>query len=309
MDLTPANLQGMFTNFSTLFAQGYRAPTPWWSKVAQMVPSNSEQNIYGWMGKIPTLRKWVGPRVAQNVAARSYTLVNEDFELTEQIDRNKILDDQYGIYAPTVEMMGWQAAKWPDQQLTTKLQANTDLLYDGVAFFSGSHPVNINDASLGTQSNDFTTSPLTNNNYATVRQNMMAFKGDDGQPLSIMPNLLVVPPQLEYVARTILNADFIAPAAIGPMSGQVGAATNVLKGSADLLVAPELANEPTRWYLFDTSRPIRPLLFQQRQAPNFVYRNQPTDDNVFWQKSFVYGVDARAAFGYALWFLAARATA
>ena len=60
----------------------------------------------------------------------------------------------------------------------------------------------------------------------------------------------------------------------------------------------------TAWYLFDTSRAIKPVIFQDRKKPNFVAKTAETDDNVFDRKEFVYGVDSRCNVGFGLWQLA-----
>lgn len=64
------------------------------------------------------------------------------------------------------------------------------------------------------------------------------------------------------------------------------------------------SNSGTPWYLLDLSRAIKPFIFQERKKPVFVSKTQVTDDNVFWQDQFVYGVDARRNAGYGLWQLA-----
>ncbi|GGG30961.1 head protein [Caldovatus sediminis] len=66
--------------------------------------------------------------------------------------------------------------------------------------------------------------------YKAAREALMAMKGDHGRPLGIMPNLLVVPPALEGSALEILNAERDA-----------AGATNVYRGTAELLVVPWLA--------------------------------------------------------------------
>lgn len=58
------------------------------------------------------------------------------------------------------------------------------------------------------------------------------------------------------------------------------------------------------WYVMDLSRAIKPVLFQDRKAPNFVAKTAETDDNVFDRKEFVYGVDMRRNVGFGLWQLA-----
>jgi phage major head subunit gpT-like protein len=75
---------------------------------------------------------------------------------------------------------------------------------------------------------------LNTTNYAAARAVMMQFNNEDGEPLGIRPNLLVVPPALESQAKEILMADLLG------VSG-AGSKTNVWKGTAELLVVPWLS--------------------------------------------------------------------
>lgn len=74
---------------------------------------------------------------------------------------------------------------------------------------------------------------LTAANYATARAAMMSQKNDEGMPLGIVPTHLVVPPALEEDALKILNAETVISGAT-PI-------TNVWRGSAKLLMVPQLA--------------------------------------------------------------------
>jgi phage major head subunit gpT-like protein len=60
----------------------------------------------------------------------------------------------------------------------------------------------------------------------------------------------------------------------------------------------------TAWYLLDTTRAIRSLIFQRRSMPQLVRQDRPDDENYFMRKKFRYGVDYRGAAGYGLWQLA-----
>lgn len=60
----------------------------------------------------------------------------------------------------------------------------------------------------------------------------------------------------------------------------------------------------TPWYLLATKEIIRPIIFQERQKPDFVSLDKPTDTNVFAQKKFIYGVDSRCNVGYGFWQMA-----
>ena len=58
------------------------------------------------------------------------------------------------------------------------------------------------------------------------------------------------------------------------------------------------------WFLLDTSRAIKPLIFQLRRNYKFVAQNKDTDENVFMRDEYIYGVDARCNVGFGLWQLA-----
>lgn len=55
------------------------------------------------------------------------------------------------------------------------------------------------------------------------------------------------------------------------------------------------------WYLIDTSRVIKPLIFQDREAAKITPKTSLTDDNVFMQDEFVWGAKRRCAAGFGAW--------
>ena len=280
-------------------------PEPWADKVAMFVPSDTELETYGWMDRIPAMRQWVGSRTVQNAPLRSRSVTNLDWELTEAIPRNKFLDDKLGLYSNIAKNMGYQARKLHDQQLAALIMAGiTTTGFDGVNFFSASHLTDIDNAASAAQSN-LLTDTLTPSNFSKAKAKMRSWNGRDGKPLGSRGSLLVVPPSLEEAAVNLTQGDQIAPALFGGQT-QVGGQTNTLKGSAKVLVIDELEAEPTAWYLFDDSGLIKPFVVQERQAPNFVYLNNPTDPNVFWNKNYIFGVDSRSAYDVTLWFKALR---
>lgn len=58
------------------------------------------------------------------------------------------------------------------------------------------------------------------------------------------------------------------------------------------------------WFLLDTSRAIRPVIYQERKPFNFVSLTRDEDENVFMRKEYIYGVDGRSNVGFGLWQLA-----
>ena len=60
----------------------------------------------------------------------------------------------------------------------------------------------------------------------------------------------------------------------------------------------------TGWFLLDTSRALKPLIFQSRREVEFVSKDRPDDEHVFMKKKYIYGVDRRDNAGLGLWQLA-----
>ena len=58
------------------------------------------------------------------------------------------------------------------------------------------------------------------------------------------------------------------------------------------------------WFLLDLSRPIKPIVLQIRQRPEFVAQDSPDSENVFMRKKYRYGVDDRKNVGFGLWQIA-----
>lgn len=309
MEITQASLDLIFRQADLRFGQVLANTESWADQIATTIPSNTRQVTYGWMARIPIMREWIGSRSLNAIATHARTVTNKPFENTTVLERDDVEDDQFGIFNMNISFLAAQAKKWPDQQLAAFLRtAAATTGYDGKAVFATDHPMNGGDVAGGpsgsAQSNLALNTALSYNSYVAARTAMMAFKGEDGQPLNVTPKLLVVPPQLEGVGKLILEADLLSNA-FTATSGASSQATqnNVYKGTAKLLVIPELADQPNNWWLLDTSKVVKPFMWQLRQAPRFTYLTNPSDYNVFMQKQFVYGCDARGAAAETLWFL------
>lgn len=309
MQITPAILDAIFQAFRLDFQAAYEGTPTWYNLLSTIVPSGTRENRYAWMKKIPRVREWIGERKFNNLVARGYTIINKSFEDSIAIDRDNIEDDQIGVYTADVAMLGSQSAKWMDDLMVACIQAGstTGLCFDGQPFFNDSHPVDSDVSTLGVYSNNFPNMPLTRDNFITVRQTMVSQLGEDGKPLGIMPRQLIVPPQLEFTAKSILNASIIARTVQGTTAG--ASETNVLQGMAEVLVVPELSNQGDTWYLADSSKPIKAFVAQVRKAPVMTQLVSPTDANVFLHKQYYMGTEMRGNTGYSLPFLASRATA
>ena len=247
-------LQGITTGFKTIFNKVFNETKTHWEGIATRVPSETGEESYKWLGKIPRMREWIGDREIQNLTGSEYTIKNKDFESTIAVNRNDVADDKIGVYKPLIQDMAQMVKRHPDDLVFSLLgKGFITPCYDGKMFFATDHTFD----NKKTQSNKGT-KKLSPTAYAGARAQMMTIKGENGKSLKIVPDTLVVAPQNEAVARQILFAELI--------NGE----TNVNKGTAELLVIPELADYPDQWYLACTKRAIKPLVYQEREKPKFV---------------------------------------
>jgi phage major head subunit gpT-like protein len=305
-------LSTLKTQLSGVFDDAYKSvgvDEQWYKQIAQEVPSNTASVTYYLNQQIPRLREWVGPRIENNIKRNGYTVTNRDFEDTIAVDVNDIEDDNAGLYTTQFEALGRAAAMWPNDLVYAALIAgSTGLCIDGQPFFNGSHPLEIPGAAT-TQSNLHTSLALTAANYGTVRARAKALKGEDGKPLMVGRKLLLaVPTELEDTGRRVLQADNV-----GYLSNASSNATdsNIYKGTADLLVIPELsADSATTWYLLDVGQVLKPFIVQVRKAPNqIVAKDKADDEGVFTDRKCRFGVHGRGEGTYGLWQLAHKCTA
>ena len=285
------NLTAVFINLKTIFNKAFEAAPSQWQETTMLVPSGSSQNDYAWLSRFPRMRKWLGDKVIKSLAAFKYTIVNDDWETTIEVDRNDIEDDQIGIYAPMAQEAGFSSKQLPDEiDADLKNGAFAGTCYDGQYFYDTDHPVaGASVSNKGTAALSAATTAAAAASYGAARTAIMSITDDEGRPLALIPDVLEVPPAIEATARLICESDKLTDQSPNPY-----------KGTARVLVNPRLTSA-TAWFLHVTNRPLKPFVFQQRKAPVFVSQTDMNADNVFMRKTYLFGAEARGAGGYGLW--------
>ncbi|MDQ2084649.1 Mu-like prophage major head subunit gpT family protein [Xanthobacteraceae bacterium Astr-EGSB] len=142
MIINSANLNALRIGFKTSFQRGLEQAVSQYLRVATEVPSTTKEERYGWLGKIPGMREWIGDRVVQNLMEYDYSIKNKPFELTIGVDRDDVEDDTLGTYAPLFEEMGLSTRAHPDLLTFALLKAGfATACYDGQFYFDTDHPV------------------------------------------------------------------------------------------------------------------------------------------------------------------------
>lgn len=220
MLVNAANLDSLRVGFSTAFQNGLGQAPSQFEMLATIIRTNKKEQKYGWLGKIPNVREWVGPRAIQNLMQHDYSIREVPLELTIGVDRDDIETDDLGIYTPMFTEMGQSSGSYKDKLIFGLLQNGFSTeCYDGQFFFDTDHPV--------------------------------------------------------------LDAE-----------GNTVSVANTDGGSG------------TPWFLLDVSRSLKPLILQIRKEFEFVSMTDLNSPNVFLNKEFVYGIDARMNAGFGFWQMA-----
>lgn len=295
-----ATLRGLTAKFDT----GVSAANPFYPELCHMAQSDGADEQYGWLGGMPGVREWLGERQFQTLRAGHFTLANKEWENSLAILKNDIDDDRMGMYGPTLELMGGEAAHHPDELLLSLMLAGeSEACFDGQYFFDTDHAW----GESGTQSNDLTyaaasgTTPTEDefrSAYHAARKAMIQFKNDKGKTfvrptVRPLPKLvLAVPADLEEVANKAINKQLVS-------SGE----TNIVLDKPTIVTLSGLT-DATKFYLFNVGSPLKPFVFQARRP--LARQMKGMDDREFKDVKFM--TDARYNMGYFAWWNAVLTT-
>lgn len=294
MLVNKANLTPLFIAIKQTFNNALTQAPATWEKIAMKVPSTGKAEQYNWLSSFPAMKKWVGEKAVKSLSAHKYTIVNDDWEATVEVDRNDIEDDQTGQYAIQAKAAGRSAGMLPDEIVYELVNLGFERpCYDGQYFFDTDHPVgDLSVSNKGTKKLSIESLAKAEASFGAARTAMGKVKDEDGRPLDVTPNILLVPVALGDTARALMTVDRLE-------DGK----TNIYKGAAEVVVSARIKSD-TQWFLLDTTQPVLPFIYQERKAPVLVEQTSLENDDVFMRKKFKFGAEARAAGGYGFWQLA-----
>lgn len=223
-----------------------------------------------------------------------------------RLNRYQLLDhDGNGVEAAGQwsRDMGEYAGYWPQKQIMKAVrdgEAAGSVSYDGVPFFSGSHPLNPFASENGTYANLFTggasgafpgalkidesvSVDVAVKNVGLALAYIRSIKMPNGEdPRGLRGVAIMHPPALENRVQQITGAKFIAQAATaGGGSGDVSAIISNWKFEAPICVDELGAGFPngddTSWYIVakqgGTASELAPVVYVERETFNIVYHD------------------------------------
>lgn len=295
MPLTRSDMPNLLEDgLKTVFFEALDATIGDYQRVATIVPSESDEESYPWLGAVPSVREFKDERMPLGLLEHNYTIRNKTWESSIAVERAAIEDDKYGQIRLRIQSLAREAKRHVDELVFTLLKGGfTDTCHDGQYFFDTDH----SDGESGAQSNKGTSALAAASLQAAITA-MMKFKDDRGKFLGIVPDLLVVPPDLQWTAMELLESTYWPES----VTNSEKMASNVLKGKLDLLVSPYLTDS-NDWFVLSTRGVIKPVILQSRTPVEFAALEADSESG-FMRDQYIYGVRARYNAGYGLWQMA-----
>jgi len=318
MKVTPSWVATFETNVQTLIQDAWARMQKnlCWDRFMDVKQSQTGQELFFYLLETARITKenQGGNKRYDDIAANFFTIVNENSGAGLRLTRNEIEDNMMASgmmkgmpaldYAASwSRQIGGHSAYWPQDLLFQLIAAGkTTKGYDGVNFFSATHPINPYDAGAGNYSNLITAKPIdeTNaaalntaiQNFAAVCATIRGLKQPNGKPRNLVPKYALGGADLMKRLFEVLDTKTYG-------SGN-GTNENVLtRYGIEPVIATELT-EAGVYYIFCEMLPGEggPFIFQDR-APYVMSTYQPeTQAELQRRKEFEWSFDGRNAGAY-----------
>ena len=275
-------------------------------KYCQIVPSRAASEKYVFAGAFPKPRKWVDERQgAGGLVTFSYEITNERYEVTVEIDGDRLADDQVGIVLPWMQEAGMSIMLFRDEMFNTLREAGkSTACFDGQYFHYASHQMEAETA----QSNYVSAGSFdvtVDGQRKLFHDAMMRLKkmtDSKGRPGVVnsgsLPGLTVTIPAdatLYELWQRVLFGKLIADGG----GFQPVAVDNQVKGLANLAVDPSLT-DTNDLYIEVLGMPMKPYIFQEREKATVTILGTNSEHYVKTGNVLLTARE-RYAFGYGYW--------
>lgn len=282
----------------------------WVEKLAMQFASDQAQEEYAWLGQSPSMREWIGKRMAKKLREDGLIIKNKPYESTLEISADDIRRDKTGqIQIRIKEQVRKANTHWAG--LLSTLIANgtggTGLSYDGQYFFDTDHA----EGSSGSQSNSISvdisalpssvhgavTAPSASEMQQSIlsgAQQIIGLKDDQGDPINedAAQFIIMVPTPLWSVGEAALKA-----AAIDGGDTNVVAVMDGITFS--IAVNPRLS-WTDKFAIFRSDSDVTPFI-RQEEVPLSISAIAEDSELEFTDRLHQYGIYASRGVGYGYW--------
>lgn len=288
--------------FDELFANGVPGL---FQTFTETIPTSSKINEIDVLETMPVVRKWEGEKRYQSIRASKLSATVIKYEKSFEIDRLDLAADKIGAVAKRITRFLSTGAELYDKIVHDVLFSASGAGptgYDGVALFATNHPRH----NAGTAStSNLTTTALSFAQHETIMVAMTSLRDDEGEPMLIAPDVLMVGPKNAKLAMEITQSrERIISVANDGLEAGTRVAAGVIPnfwgpgcalyggGSMMVVVNPRLVGtQDDYYYYFDTRRGPKPIHFFEFRKPEPVIQDRMEGETRFNLDKFRYSVE------------------
>ena len=223
--------------------------------------------------------------------------VHKDYGMMWSVSKRLLREDLYG-----------KVGKNLVQEATRAMKTTIEVVAHGIFnnAFGGTRPLCANNQPLiggGTFSNRLTVA-LDATGLQLALERFRRWVNHRNQPIVIEPKILLVPPELEHMAKTLLqstmhpNAEYVSGSsgAITAQQNRMPTFPNTLKSAVDSLVVSPYLTDTNNWFLMASPKETK---------INFFWREKPTietDEKDFRTKGVSHSITCAFSVGFTDWY-------
>jgi phage major head subunit gpT-like protein len=245
----------------TGFLSSVRSQRAFWQQVATEIALTGSSAELVDLGMAPMPKRSKGPLTTQDLIEKFKTVTPYDWDITVWISYNAVQDDRTGDLETRVRSAAVNFNRHLDKLVFDAINSGASVSadygasYDSLSMFNASHVDN--GAAYQTAQSNVNTLALDSTNFQTVYVAAATRLDDQGEYTGYVPDLLIVPPALEYTAAQLTQNR--------QLFGTANNDINPWNGRITHIVVPYL--DSTAWYLAATSEVHKPMLVGMRQRP------------------------------------------
>lgn len=292
-------LAGVLTNFRALFNKDFEAAQAFqgWKQVAMTINSKKLTETYAWLGTPPAMQDVTHDELTlQGLNPFNFSISNNVYKAGIEVGRPALEDDDLGLILPRVRQLGAEAARHPGELIFNLMEDNNNA-YDGTAFFADTRVIGSSaniDNLLGGAYGDGTVAEFQAGLKA-ARAAMRAFQDDHGRPMNLVPNVIVVPPDLEETAWRSIATERAGNQDRATMPANI---SGIFQSGGYTVLTNPFLTQVDDWFVFHVAGAVKPFVYQTRVAPALEGITTPNSESGVVRDKFIYSVRARYNVGY-----------
>lgn len=287
--LDRAKLENAYTTYLTIFDMSMEATPVIYPSISTVLTGVGPRVELKWLGDVPVMKLWEGTREVSKLRAESHSLITRWYANGIEVDVDDINDDRFGQVRPRIEEMAEMGPRKIDaitvDHYVNGFAGTIGLTFDGQYLFDSDHKSSANGTDA--QSN-LVSGALSDTTWNSAVTKMLSFTASNGEPIQVHPDLLLVGPQNQLVARKLLQQQTKA-------TGE----QNIDAGTAQLAINARITG--THWFAIARNRRIKPVIVGVDVPPSFTELMGADDLHVFLERTILAGAHMKVGFAYGDW--------